>query len=48
MPFLDSAIQFLGFDGWRKYESLWRGKSTNLSTFPRNDAIGKFPEFKRI
>jgi len=24
MPFFDSTIQFLGFDGWRKYESLWR------------------------
>jgi len=48
MPFLDSAIQFLGFDGWRKCESLWRCKSTNLSTSARNDAIEKFTGFKTI
>jgi len=24
MPFFDSAIQFLGFDGRRNCESLWR------------------------
>jgi hypothetical protein len=48
MPFLDSAIQFLGFDGRRKCESLWRRKSANLSTSSRNDAIEKFTEFKTI